>query len=308
MPAERSTDRRSTALLAVTIAILAWGFGPLLVKGIGVGAPSIVFWRLWLAQPVMIGLAYATGGRLSWALLRRSVVTGVCFGLSVMFAFASFRKTSIANATLIPALQPVIVLLVATRMFGEHRPRSDLVYAGVALAGTAVVVLGASTAHASLVGDLLAVGNLLVFTAYFLLTKRARNDNVHSWSFIAAVFLVAALVCTPWCVAASGGLGGESAGDWLLILLLVLVPGVLGHGLMAWAHHYLDVTLTSLLSLGNPVVSIIGAWAIFGQALGVAQAAGAACVLAALGAILRNQSPDRALGAEAATTGDLLDT
>ena len=40
-----------------------------------------------------------------------------------------------ADATIIPALQPVLVLLVASRMFGERIRRRDLVLGGCGLAG-----------------------------------------------------------------------------------------------------------------------------------------------------------------------------
>ena len=76
---------------------------------------------------------------------------------------------------------------------------------------------------------------------------------------------------------------------------------------MTWAHHYVDVTVTSMMTLANPVVSIVGAWIIYDQELSAEQIAGGAVVLVALGAILRRQRADRALAAEAALTGDLLD-
>jgi drug/metabolite transporter (DMT)-like permease len=82
---------------------------------------------------------------------------------------------------------------------------------------------------------------------------------------------------------------------------------MVGHGFMTWAHHYLDVTITSMMTLANPVVSIVGAWLIFSQALGPLQVGGAVVVLLALGAILRRQRAERALAAEAALSGDLLD-
>ena len=59
---------------------------------------------------------------------------GVCFALSFIFGFASFQETSIVNATLIPALQPVLILLLATRMFGERRSGVELAYAALAFA------------------------------------------------------------------------------------------------------------------------------------------------------------------------------
>jgi len=302
-------DRRTgAALIAVGVAVTAWGFGPLLVNGISASATTVVFWRMWVAQPVMIAMAYLTGGRMSWALLKRSFITGACFAATIMLGFTSFRETSIVNATLIPALQPALILLVAGRLFGERRTRTELGFAALALAGAVVVVLGASSDGASLYGDMLAVGNLVLFTVYFLLSKHHRDQDVHTWSWIASVFLVAALCVTPWCLLTSHDLGGMVGTDWLWLVLLVLGPGVVGHGLMTWAHAHLDVTLTSLLSLGNPVISTIGAWAIFSQALSVSQVAGAIVVLVALGAIVSKQRSDRALAAEAAATQDLLDS
>ena len=170
-----------------------------------------------------------------------------------------------------------------------------------------MVVAGASSEGSSLEGNLLAVLNLLVFTAYFLLGKRACDTNVHSWSFLAAVFLGACVVVVPWGLISSHDLSAIHGTDWLLMLGLILFPGMVGHGLMTWAHHYVDVTVTSMMTLANPVVSIAGAWLLYEQDLEPTQIVGGAVVLFALGAILRRQRAERALAAEAALTGDLLD-
>jgi drug/metabolite transporter (DMT)-like permease len=294
-------------LLAASVAVFAWGFGPLFVRGIDAPVGTIVTFRVLLAIPVAIVVAYATGGRLSWTLLRRAFPTSVCFALSFIAGFASFQQTSIVNATLIPALQPALVLIVAFRMFGERRSRAELVYAAIAFVGVVGVVAGASGGGASIHGDLFAVANLLVFTGYFLLVKRVRDDDVHSWSLLAAVFVDTAVVIVPWAIIVNTDLGAIHGADWLLLVGLVLLPGMVGHGFMTWAHHYLDVTVTSMMTLANPVVSIVGAWLIFSQALGTLQIASAIVVLLALGSILRRQRAGRALAAEAALSGDLLD-
>ena len=151
-----ATHRRpQLPLAAAAVAVLAWGFGPLFVREIDASASAIVLWRILLALPIAIGVAYATGGALSWVLLRRAFMTGVCFALSIVAGFTSFQETSIANATLIPALQPALVLLLAMRMFGERRSRAEVVWAIVAFAGVTVVVLGADTANASIYGTIL---------------------------------------------------------------------------------------------------------------------------------------------------------
>jgi drug/metabolite transporter (DMT)-like permease len=130
---------------------------------------------------------------------------------------------------------------------------------------------------------------------------------VHAWSFIAAVFLWAAILATPWCVATSRDLGGMHGVDWLWLLLLVVGPGVVGHGFITWAHRYIDVSLTSLIALGNPVISTVGAWVAFGQSLQPMQIAGVVVVLLALGMLIRAQHAVAA-AAEAAVTQDLLGT
>jgi drug/metabolite transporter (DMT)-like permease len=111
----------------------------------------------------------------------------------------------------------------------------------------------------------------------------------------------------PWSLISSHDLDAIHGTDWLLLLGLILLPGMVGHGLMMWSHHYVDVTVTSMMTLANPVVSIVGAWILYEQDLTAAQLAGGVVVLVALGAILRRQRAERALAAEAALTGDLLD-
>ena len=299
---------RQLPLIAASIAVVAFGFGPLLVRGIDASSAMIVFWRVLLALPVSIGVAYATGGRLSWKLARQAVLIGICFAISIIASFTSFRETSIANATLIPALQPALVLVFAARMFGERRTRADIVCVIVAFLGVSAVVLASSAGDTSRYGDLLAVVNLLVFTIYFLLAKHVRTGNVHSWSLLAMIFVITAFVVTPWAIAVDGGVTAlPRAEDWLLVTAIVLGPGMVGHGFITWAHHYVDVSVTSTLTLASPVVAIIGAWLIYSESLSAGQVVGAAAVLAALGILVHGQRGARAQAAEAALGGDLLD-
>jgi drug/metabolite transporter (DMT)-like permease len=300
-------QRAGLPLAAVSLAVFAWGFGPLFVKGIDASAPTIVLWRVTIGTAIAVPFAYLVGGRITLRLVALAFPAGVCFALSFIFGFTSFQETSIVNATLIPALQPALILFLATRMFGERRTGVELAYAALALAGVVVVVAGASSEGSSLEGNVFAVLNLLVFTGYFLLGKRARDTDVHAWSFLAAVFIGACVVVVPWGLLASHDLGAIHGTDWLLLLGLILFPGMVGHGLMTWAHHYVDVTVTSMMTLANPVVSIVGAWLLYDQDLQPTQMAGGLVVLVALGAILRRQRAERALAAEAALTGDLLD-
>jgi drug/metabolite transporter (DMT)-like permease len=57
---------------------------------------------------------------------------------------------------------------------------------------------------------------------------------------------------------------------------------LLGHGLMTWAQRHLALSIASLMTLGSPVISAVGAWAIYSESLRPLQIVCAAVVLAAL--------------------------
>ena len=279
--------RAHLAISIAAVAVFAWGFGPLLVRGVDASAGTIVFWRLWLAMPVMFTAAYFTGGRVSLPLLRAVFVPGVLFGISTLVGFSSYQSTSIANATLIGALQPALMLFIGPLLFGDRSSARQILLAVIALGGITTVVLGANqSSGATLHGDMLALINLGIFTTYFVRMKQVRNKGVHSIALIAGVFFVAALTVTPWVLLTSDDLGGIHGLDWLSIIGMVLLTGLVGHGMMTWAQRHLDITVASLLGLGSPVISAVGAWVLYSQRLSFVQIAGAIVVLAALGAIV----------------------
>ena len=62
--------RSSLPLFAVALAVFAWGFGPLFVKGIDASFNTIVFWRVLIGTLIAVAFAYLLGGRITWRLLR----------------------------------------------------------------------------------------------------------------------------------------------------------------------------------------------------------------------------------------------
>lgn len=257
------------ALLGACVASFAWGIGPLAVRGIDAGAVNTAFWRLWLAVPIAWLLARPAGG-LDLRTLRRSVGPGVLFALSLVTGWTAIRETSVANATIIPALQPVLVLLVASRTFGERIRRRDLVLGAVGLVGVVVFIAVASdTSGATRRGDLWAVAGLVVWVGYFVETKRlrTRHDDVHTMPLLAGVMLCAAIAITPYLLVTEGPPVPLVGIDWFWVLFIVFVPGFTGHGLMTWAQRHAPASLLSVVMLLSPIVSALGAWVVFGQEL-----------------------------------------
>ena len=283
-------QREDIHIIAAITAVFAWGIGPIFNKTMTVDPSAIVFYRILIGVPLMTAMAYLNGGSLSVDLMKRTALPGVLFALSMITGFASVKMTSIANATLITTVQPVLVLFVAPKMFGEKlRPR-QILYSGFALAGVLIVVLAAaSTSGAHLSGDLLSVANVTIWTSYFVLSKKRRLAGVHSWSFLSAVFIWSAVVVLPYGFIFSNDLGAMTNGDWGRIIAMAVGPGVVGHGLMTWAQSQVDVTLASLLGLLSPVISTALAWAILDQSLTLWQSGGAVVVLVSLAFLVREQ-------------------
>jgi drug/metabolite transporter (DMT)-like permease len=293
-----SRESNDVAVPAVLLAVVAWGLGPLMVRGMSVDGTTVALYRMWLGTPVMFVAARVWGQPMTLAVLKKCVVPGVFFGLSMMFGFQAARTTSIAAATLISHLTPALMVLGLGRLLGERTELRRLPFAFVSLFGLVLVVLvGSNSDGASLKGDFYALVNVACWTVYFIILKRTRDAGIDGWTFLSGVFLVGSIVITPWCLVASDDLTSVNAKDYLLLAGMILGPGLVGHGLVTWASRHLDATVTSLLTLLGPVVSVVGAWLIYDQSLGWNKVIGAAMVLGGLAGTVWGRSRADALEA-----------
>lgn len=269
---------------AVLSAVLVWGFTNTLIKLSPLPPLTFAVHRLWLGSVLLLAGLYAIGKRLTWPMVRASAPGGALLGIEISFFFSAIKHTSIADVAVISALQPALVLLVAGRLFGERIGPREVAWTLVSLGGVVLVTLGsAGTPAWSLVGDLFAAASLLAWTSYFLVSKRARA-TVPTLEYTAVVFVVATLVVTPVAVASRQPLGGLHPHD-LSQLLLFVVGASAGHLLLSWAHSSVDVSVSSLMMLAQPVVSSVAALMILGEPLTPLTIAGGAVVLASLAPI-----------------------
>ncbi|MGE0880173.1 MAG: DMT family transporter [Acidimicrobiia bacterium] len=274
-------------LMAVCVAIFAWGLGPIAVRSASVSGLTVAMWRFIVSIPIVLVANKVSGTKIRWADIKRTFTVGVLFGASIVPGFVSFRHTSIANATLIPALMPAIVLFVAPKLFGDRITRREIGWAILSFVGIGLVVFGAGhTTGAGRYGDFLAVVNLVLFVGYFLEVKRLRETGLSPITIVTGTVTWSLLFVVPFALLVSDDVWQVTGLDWVRIVFVALVPGFLGHSLMAYAQRSIDVSVSSLLTLANPVISTIGAWMILGQSMRAVQVAGAVVLLGALAAIV----------------------
>lgn len=274
----------------LTFGTVLYSTGPVLAQAAGTSGPAFGFWRLWLGVPVLGVLALlgarSSGRRPDRRAWRWALWAGVCFGLHQLLFLTSIKMTSVTDVVLMNVLSPIVVALLATRLFGERPGVGFRGWSLLAMAGAAVVVLGAAGGPAGdPLGMLMATGNVVAFSGFFVLSKLARAE-MDVLPFLFGVIAVAAVTVTLFALALGLPLGGVGTGDLALAFAVAAGPGTLGHFVSTWPLDRVAANLPPVLRLGQPVLSGGLAYALLGEPVTTAHLVGGTLtVLGVLGAI-----------------------
>jgi drug/metabolite transporter (DMT)-like permease len=109
----KSRERQLLGIGAIGFTVLLWGLSGVAIKATSVTGIVTAFYRTWFAIPLlwltMLSPTLRSGLDRNW--LRASIVGGVLFCVHQVLYFTSLKLTTVANVTIIGALQPVLVLL-----------------------------------------------------------------------------------------------------------------------------------------------------------------------------------------------------
>ena len=248
-----------TGLWAAGFALLCWAWPSIIAKTLPLDPVQIVFYRGWLGSLWAVGFLYLRGGRLSLSGLRVSFWGGVALGFDLVFFFTAIKLTTIANATVIAALQPALLLFLAPWIFGERIRALDVATALVAIGGVALVVRGSSQNGAwSLRGDLFAVLTLFAWTAYLVASKKVAG-RIRSSEFAASVTVIATLLITPLALFSEARFSATSlvlpTAPQLGLLATMALFGWGGHLLMNWSLGRIPIWVGGMAALAIPVLT-----------------------------------------------------
>lgn len=279
---------KALAVLVAGAAII--GLAPILVRLADAGPAAIGFWRVTFAMPLLALIAMRTDGGVGRP-SKFALLAGVAFACDLGFWHYSIHFTSVANATVLTNLTPVVVTAAAW-IFLKQRPAKLFVAAvGLAVAGAWLMAIGrgehAAGANPPL-GDALALTTAVWYALYFLAISAARRSvgatRVMFWSGVASA---------PLLLAAALALGEDifpiTNGGWAALVALGVMH-VAGQGSIAWALGRLPAATASVVVLVQPVVAALLGWLMFAEALGPVQALGAAI---ALGGVVLAQTASR---------------
>ncbi len=274
-----------TPLLIVAAGGALTGFSGIFVRLSETGPLATGAWRLMIAALVLLPFFRLAAARSRTGSRRRPsailILATLFFAVDMGFFNVAIDLTSVAHATLIVNLAPVVALVAGFMLFGERFGGAKLAGLVAALSGAALMTIMRADSGGTLLGNGLALFAMVGYALYLIAVKHARKDH-DTWSILFWSSVIAAVAMFAAAFIAGEQVLPETAGGWVNLAALGLVSHLFGQGLVAFGMRQTPVGLASILLLTQPLVAALAAWAIFKEGMGLIEAAGAMLVLAGL--------------------------
>ena len=288
------------ALIVLIGAACVLGLAPILVRLTETGPAAAGFWRFAFAMPLLLLVTARPGAEGTGRPGRWAALAGVFFVLDLSFWHYGIVMTSVANATVLCNLTPVVVTLFGWLAFRDRPGRLFLLALALALGGAFAMAAGADGGQGTnpLLGDLFSLSVAVWYSGYFLAVKAARRtmsaSRVMLWStgIGTPLLLIVALVLGENILPAGPG-------GWMACIALGVMH-VVGQGGVAWALGRLPAGITAVTILIQPVVAAGLSWLVFAETMTPIQMLGGAVVLAAVVLAQWSARPGSKTGAEPA--------
>ena len=286
-----NTNRRH-AVAALIAAGLLWGTTvPLSKLALAWLSPGwLTAARFGLAAAVLLAVTLLTTGRTSGRAKLRAAFTpkvlasgALGYGGSVIVQSAGISRTSVTHAALLIGATPVLVAIIAAVW---HRTVArPVAWVGfvVSLLGVGLVTVGGGGNGATMAGDGLVLASLFLGAAVTVAQGRLLTGRdpvaVTAVQFLGAA--VGALLVTVFTEGAPAMPG--SPGPVLAVLALTVGGTVLPFTLFAFGQSRVSAEVAGAFLNLEPLVGAIVGAAAFGDAVGLAQVAGGAAIVAGIG-------------------------
>jgi len=275
---------RTRAILCVALGAALLGFAPIGLRLSEVGPQATAFWRFVFALPVVLTLAALTPPAGRAAALARVPILGVAgflFALDIAFWHASLTMTTVANATLLSNMTPILAALAGLFWFREKIAAAFWLGAPVALLGAVFLTLArAQSGHGQegFAGEADALISAVWYAAYLILVARYRRD-VPVWPLMAITTASSAATALGASFVTGETLWPQTASGWLILIGLGVVVHGGGQGFIAMGLGRLPIALSTVVLWVQPVAAAAASWMLFGETMGPLALAGGALVL-----------------------------
>lgn len=263
--------------LLLTVALLSVSSSAWVVRILpDTNAITLAFWRMLLASAMVFIISYKNV--LSFVPNKKMFLAGGFLGVHFALFFRSIQLTSIAEATLLGTTAPIF-----TEIYGfvfQKKSPVFMVVLGlfVAFVGAGVLVSQGSFSETGTLGNIMAI-LCSIAMAFVLIVGKDIRKNVGVFEYTRWLFFFAA--CTLFVISLVVGVSvfSVSVEEFPWFVFLALVPTMIGHNIFYYLIKTLSTTTVAAVPLGEPVVSSLGALALFGEPIGLAVVLGGGITL-----------------------------
>lgn len=272
------------AKIAAAAAMAIFGTIGLLRRWIDLPSGTLALVRAVIGSVFLMLVLTLSKRKMDKGAMRKNIVllclSGACLGGNWLLLFEAYNHTSVAVATLLYEMGPVMAMLAAPMLFGEKPGAKKWLCSAVAVAGVALSsgIFGGAEVQAK--GILLALGAACLYAGVMLLNRRIRDIEPMDRTVMQLIF--AAAVMLPYVLMAEGS---QIAWPGIQGALLALAVGIVHTGL-AYALYFgalgaLPVQAAALLSYIDPALAVLLSALVLRENIGAVGFVGAALVLGA---------------------------
>ena len=266
------------ALLAVSSSAWVVRFLP------DTSAITLAFWRMFLASAMVFILSYKTLTR--FVPNKKILLAGIFLGIHFALFFRAVQLTSIAEAALLGTTAPIFTELYGF-LFKRKKPVvMVLVGLFVAFLGAGTLVRQSSFSETSSLGNIFAVFCSVAMALVLILGKEVRKETP-VFEYTRWLFFFAATTLFFISLLLDVSVFSFTLKEFCWFLFLALVPTMVGHNIFYYLIKNLSTTTVAAVPLGEPVVSSVGAFFLFGEPVSVAVAVGGSITLLGVFLVVR---------------------
>ena len=255
-----------------------------------VPAVSISFWRMSFGSLILWGISLVKKQvPLRNENLKKTLIAGILLGIHFALFFGAIKLTSIANATFLGTLAPLITFFIEKFIFKRNHAPTVIFGLGLAICG-AIIIVGNRFDFSSnyTIGNLLAVACSIFLGMAFIISENVRKE-VGTISYSRTLFSTASVTLFIIAFLMGTALTGFSSYEFGGLLLLGIIPTILGQGSMYYAIRYVSPTVVASTPMGEPILASIMAWFLFQESVGFTTFIGGCITLTGLFMLTRQK-------------------
>ena len=248
-------------IVLTTTSAIAYSTSGFFTRLIHLDAWTILFWR-----GIFAGLFI--GGVIVWQYRRRTLAAVRAIGgpglaaaslstLATIMVINAFRRTSVADVTIINATAPFMTAALGWLWIGERESWATLLASTGALVGS-ILMVGGAVREGHLIGDLLAFGMTLCMAVMMLVIRKHRTTPMLPAACLSA-FLCALIV---WPVANPGAAGPR---DMAYLALFGTTQFGLGLLLLTLGARLVSATESALMGALEAPLGPLWVWLAFSE-------------------------------------------